>query len=137
MTTKPVYKKVQNTEKFIQVGQVDEYGYLEFDVPTYESIGNVMPQLFYPEFYIEQEDIREVTRWKDILDDEGNVVKREYEPPQTVISGYYKKVFTPKNMPTQLVSLSGSTFLEPNDYLVTGYVDKNGIAVYYDQYIEG
>jgi hypothetical protein len=134
MTKLPVYKKVQKTDKFIQVGQVDEYGFLEFDVPTYESIGNVMPQLFYPEFYTDIETNRVMIKETPRLNDQGEIVgtKREFG---TYISSIDKEVFTPKNMPTQLVSLSGSTFLEPKDYYVTGYVDRDGMAVYYDQYL--
>ena len=130
--TQPVYKKIQKTDKFIQVGQVDDYGFLEFDVPTYESIGNCMAQLFYPEFYTDFETTRIVRSERQKLND-----KKELVSVGTYIASIDKKVFTPKNMPTQLVSLSGSTFLEPKDYLVTGYVDKDGIAVYYDQFIEG
>jgi len=132
----PVYKKVQKTDKFIQVGQVDEYGFLEFNVPTYESIGNGMAQLFYPEFYIDYETTRVIKGGRERKNDKGEVIGMETICIGTYIASIDKKVFTPKNIPTQLVSLSGSTFLEPKDYLVTGYVDKDGMAVYYDQFIE-
>jgi len=138
MTNKlPVYKKVQKTDKFIQVGQVDEYGYLEFDVPTYESIGNGMPKTFYPEFYTDYETERVITGRETIRNAEGVEIGEKTVSVGRYIASIDKKVFTPKNMPTQLVSLSGSTFLEPKDYYVTGYVDKDGMAVYYDQFIEG
>ena len=133
--SKPVYKKVQKTDKFIQVGQVDEYGYLEFNVPTYESIGNTMPQTFYPEFYTNYETTRMVKAEFPRFNDKGEKCGTYMKDVSSYVSSIDKKVFTPKNIPTQLVSLSGSTFLEAKNYYVTGYVDKDGMAVYYDQYL--
>ena len=96
------------TNNYISVGQVDKYGFIEFLessslVNNYELVGNRKPSIFYPEFYTDY------------------------------ISSIDKKEFTPKNIPTQLVSLVGSVLLEPKDYYVTGYVTNDGIAVYYDQ----
>lgn len=142
----PVYKKLHKVDKFIQVGQVDEYNHLEFDVPTYESIGfkstlgdnnNKMPQIFYPKFYTEFETNK--TLIKDVIKGDDRLrewFKTKHIPAGTHVSFTEKKVFIPKNLPNQLVSLKGCRFLELKDYYVTGYVDKDGIAIYYDQYLE-
>lgn len=111
MTKIPVYKKNVVTNKYIQVGTVDDYGFIEFNVPLYESIGNVIPQTFYPEFYTDYETTRIVKGGRERKNDKGEVIGMETISIGSYISSIDKKVFTPKNLPTQLVSLSGSTFL--------------------------
>lgn len=139
MTKLPVYKKNVVTNKYIQVGTVDDYGFIEL----YESlkrspdgaIGNCIPQTFYSEFYTDYETKRVVQGGRERKNDKGEVIGIKTISIGSYISSIDKKVFIPKNLPTQLISLKESTFLESKDYYVTGYVDNDGMAVYYDQYL--
>ena len=134
-----VYKKSVGINKYIQVGTINNYGFIEFLEPSpllknYEPVGNRKPQIFYPEFYVDFETNRVMMREIPKVNDQGEQVGTRHIPAGTFISSIDKKVFIPKNISTQLVSLVGSTFLEPKQYYVTGYVTNDGIAVYYDQY---
>jgi len=106
MTNKiPVYKKMHNMKEYVKVGQVDEYGQVEFDEPAEKTLGNCIPHDFDPKFYIE-------------IDEKDKFVKLE---------------FAPKNSITQMVNFRNT--LRTSNYPVTGYITDDGIAVYYNQYM--
>lgn len=131
-----VYKKNISTNKFVKVGVVDNYGFVEFyDNDKKVDVNSL--GLYYPEFYVElanTKEIRQVT-YKD-----GEIVGSKFL--ENCITTTYKKEFTPKNLPQQTISLVDSIFLprqslasrKPEEYYVTGYVAKEGRVYYYDQY---
>lgn len=123
-----VYKKDVVTEFYVQVGTVNECGYIQFNNPVSKEIKE--PNTYYPEFYIELEETKEVKQMS-YIDGKLAVIKQL----GNYITSTYKKVFIPKNLPQQLISLVGSTLLNPEEYYVTGYVTKEGKAIYYDQFM--
>lgn len=112
----PIYKKDVVTNFYVQVGTVDECGFIDFDIYVSKEVKE--PNLYYPEFYVEYE-----------------VKETVPETDYTYTISIKKKSFIPKNLPQQLISLVDSTFLKPEEYYVTGYVTKEGKAVYYDQFM--
>jgi hypothetical protein len=126
--TKKCYKKSVNTQKYIEIGTVDDYGFIDFG--TYITKLITHPSHYYPEFYIDVEDTKEI---RQVSYKDGKLVGTKLIG--NYITSVYKKAFTPKNPPQQIVTLKGSMELKPEEYYVTGYLTKDGVAVYYHQYL--
>jgi len=126
-----VYKKNVSTNQFIKVGVVDNCGFVEFyDTDKKIDLHNL--GIYYSNFFMEIADTKEI---KQISYKDGEIVGTKMIG--NYITTTYKREFIPRNLPQQVVTQIGSLFLKPEEYYVTGYVTKDGMAVYYDQFIEG
>jgi len=132
--TRPVYKKSVATDRFVEIGIVDECGYIDLTVLNYRVVDK--PSSYYPEFYTDVETERVITGQKTIRNAEGEEIGKKTVSVGRYVSSVDKKAFIPKNIPQQTISLVGSVLLKPEEYYVTGYVTDDGRAVYYDQFIE-
>ena len=130
-----VYKKNVSTNKFVKVGVVDNCGFIDF-YDTDKKVDLSSLSFYHPEFYIDVEIPKVTMKEVPRLNDLGERVGSKYESVGTYISSIDRRVFTPKNLPQQTISLVGSVLLKPEEYYVTGYVTKEGKVYYYDQYLE-
>lgn len=117
MTKVPVYKKKLTTEYrvekqvYIYVGQVDDYGFIEFNPPNKEILATY-PTSYDPRFYV---DYKFKSTNGEMYDDYVDI--------------------SPRNAPIQMLNFKDTLFSGlPSNYPVTGYVTNDGIAVYYDQF---